>query len=302
LFVSKSAEDHFVKRNKRFLASGITVLAIGVSALGFSSFGGSNPIAVPSERASVLPEVIVPDVIVPDVARPEAEPAPAEAAVVAEDSVVLGPVPGLPLSVPIGSSIVASATQQQGLIEVRVGPSELTPVGWNLSLVDEFLQPRVFRVLEEKRSWVRVQVPTRPNGSEGWINKADVDLDLVSQRVLIDISDRSVIVWEGDEVVLDTTGVVGRPTTPTPTGSYYVRSVFEWKPDSVYGPWVIPLSAYSEAIDEINGGDAVIAIHGTVNPELLGRSLSLGCVRLHNDVVTQLAAIVRPGTPVEIVP
>ena len=65
---------------------------------------------------------------------------------------------------------------------------------------------------------------------------------------------------------------------------------------------MIPLSAYSEAIDRINGGEAVVAIHGTVRPDLMGEAASLGCIRLENDVVTALGRVVEPGAPVEIVP
>ncbi len=65
---------------------------------------------------------------------------------------------------------------------------------------------------------------------------------------------------------------------------------------------MIPLSAYSEAIDQINGGDAVVAIHGTQRPDLIGAAASLGCVRLENDTLRELAAIIEPGAPVEVVP
>ena len=38
-------------------------------------------------------------------------------------------------------------------------------------------------------------------------------------------------------------------------------------------------------------------IHGTPNPELIGRSESHGCVRLTNWNAARLSVMVKPGTP-----
>ena len=211
-------------------------------------------------------------------------------------------VPGLPRSIPIEDVNVALVLPTLESVDVYAAPFDSAPVGWTLPRIDEFGQPRVFRVTSVDGSYLRVQVPARPNESEGWVHQDDVELSSVAHRVLIDLSERSVVVWEGDDVVIDTTGAIGRPSAPTPTGSYYVRSAFPWDANSVYGPWVLPLSAYSETIDQINGGDAVVAIHGTQRTDLLGSAVSLGCIRLDNDTVTQLASVVPAGTPVEIVP
>lgn len=211
-------------------------------------------------------------------------------------------VPLLPVSVPIedGTQIAAMPTSL-GSIEVFEMASEYGELKTTLSLYDEFNQPRVFRIVGESGDFYNVQVPMRPNGSTGYIRKSDVDVTATDQRILIDLSDRSVTVWDGDDIVFDTTGTIGKASSPTPTGSFYVRNVFEWYADSIYGPYVIPLSAYSESIDQINGGDAVVAIHGTQRPDLMGAAASLGCVRLENDVLRELAVIIEPGAPVEVV-
>lgn len=210
-------------------------------------------------------------------------------------------VPALPTSAAIVETQIAAMPETLPSIDVFTVASELSPIKITFQRLDEFNEPRVFRIIGESGGFYNVQVPMRPNGSTGYIRKSDVDVTSTDQRILIDLSDRSVIVWEGDEVVLDTTGTIGQPQTPTPTGSFYVRNVFEWYADSIYGPYVIPLSAYSESIDQINGGDAVVAIHGTQRPDLVGAAASLGCVRLDNDTLRQLAAIVEPGAPVEVV-
>jgi lipoprotein-anchoring transpeptidase ErfK/SrfK len=73
-------------------------------------------------------------------------------------------------------------------------------------------------------------------------------------------------------------------------------------PGSPWGPFALGLSARSETITEFNGGDGIVGIHGTNRPDTIGRAVSLGCVRLDNDLITRLAGTVRLGTPVEIAP
>ena len=44
----------------------------------------------------------------------------------------------------------------------------------------------------------------------------------------------------------------------------------------------------------------MVGIHGTNHPELIGRDVSSGCIRMHNDAITKLRAILPLGTPVTI--
>lgn len=204
-----------------------------------------------------------------------------------------------PVAVVAGSTL-ATAKATEGTVEVYASPNDPQPT-WSLGVPTEFGGLRHFLVIGESGDWLEVQVPVRPNGSTGWVARSDVDLSPIEHRVVVDLSDRSLVVWEGDRIVLDTTGAVGRPSAPTPEGTFFIRDIFEWNPDSVYGPWVLALSSYSEVIDQINGGDAVVAIHGTNAPNKLGQAVSLGCIRLDNDMVSLLAQTVGPGTPIEIV-
>ncbi|MDD4801994.1 MAG: peptidoglycan-binding protein [Syntrophomonas sp.] len=82
---------------------------------------------------------------------------------------------------------------------------------------------------------------------------------------------------------------VGRPTTPTPVGSWTIvfKSV---NPGGPFGArWMrlsIPWGGYG--------------IHGTNNPDSIGKAVSHGCIRLHNQDVIVLYDLVRIGTPVII--
>lgn len=200
----------------------------------------------------------------------------------------------------VAGSTLATAKATEGTVAVYSSPNDPQPT-WSLGVPTEFGGLRHFLVIGESGDWLEVQVPVRPNGSTGWVARSDVNLSPIQHRVVVDLSDRSLVVWEGDRIVLDTTGAIGRPSAPTPEGTFFIRDIFEWNPDSVYGPWVLALSSYSEVIDQINGGDAVVAIHGTNAPNKLGQAVSLGCIRLENDMVSLLAETVGPGTPIEIV-
>lgn len=205
------------------------------------------------------------------------------------------------LVVPSGGSLVATALQTEGEVAVWATPDAAAAPTWMLTAETEFWGPRHFLVLEDAGDWLRVSVPVRPNGSEGWIPKDVVHLSVSEFLVRIHVEEPSLEVWRDDELVFSTTPAIGSSRAPTPLGRWYIRDIFQWDEASVYGPWVLALSAYSDQIEKINGSDAVVAIHGTNRPDLLGQAVSLGCIRLHNDDVTRLAQTVPVGTPVEVV-
>ena len=81
----------------------------------------------------------------------------------------------------------------------------------------------------------------------------------------------------------------------------YVTDVLDTGNDGgAYGPFALGLSAHSETLSEFGGGDGQVGIHGTNDPSSIGNNVSHGCVRVPNDIVSQLAAIVPLGTPVTI--
>ena len=106
---------------------------------------------------------------------------------------------------------------------------------------------------------------------------------------------------DGPDVVVETTAVIGKENTPTPLGSFFVNDLVEKWDSSAYGPYILSLSGFSEALDTFGGGIPVIAIHGTNRPELMGGAHSNGCIRIPNEVIRVLADTVPIGTPVDIV-
>ena len=149
--------------------------------------------------------------------------------------------------------------------------------------------------------WLQVLLPTRPNGSTGWIHASDVTLAPTRYRVTVELAAHRLRVTNGPQVVLEDTVAVGARATPTPAGRYYIRALLRApNPDTVYGPFAYGLSGHSDTLQSFNGGDAEVGIHGNNDPSVLGHDVTHGCIRMSNGGVTTLAKILPLGTPVTI--
>ncbi len=148
--------------------------------------------------------------------------------------------------------------------------------------------------------WLEVRVPGRPNGGTGWIEARHLDLYVVTDRIVIDLSERELVYYVDGTEQLRSSVAIGTTHNPTPTGIYFVTDSVRIKGGGPWGPAALGLSARSETITEFNGGDGIIGIHGTNKPSSIGQAASLGCVRLPNDVITELRELASLGTPVEI--
>jgi hypothetical protein len=164
-------------------------------------------------------------------------------------------------------------------------------------------QPFTLLVTERRGDWAKVMVPVRPNGTQGWVRLADVDLSTTDHRISIRLGERMLRAYEGDRLVEETPIVVGTASTQTPTGLFYLTDkVPQPNPAGAFGPIALPIDGYSEMMDTFDSGVPVIALHGTNRPELLGQARSNGCIRMPNEVVLRLADRMPQGTPVHIWP
>lgn len=164
-------------------------------------------------------------------------------------------------------------------------------------------QPMTFLVTERRGTWAQVMIPVRPNGTVGYVSTDDVEITRTSTRIEIHLADHRLIGYDGDDVLVDSPVVAGVNFSPTPTGLFYLTDIVPQKnPDGFYGPFVLATNGYSEMLNEFDNGVPVIAVHGTNNPALLGQDKSNGCIRVPNDVITQLADEMPAGTPILIWP
>jgi lipoprotein-anchoring transpeptidase ErfK/SrfK len=161
--------------------------------------------------------------------------------------------------------------------------------------------PLVFLVEQDQGDWLQVLLPIRPNGSTGWVRRADVSVSSNPYRIDIALGAHTLAVHEGDTLVSEYPIGVGTASTPTPGGKYYIKELLEPPdPNGPYGVYAYGLSGFSNVLDEFNGGDGVIGIHGTNDPSTIGTDVSHGCIRLTNEAITEMVGILPLGTPVHI--
>ena len=161
--------------------------------------------------------------------------------------------------------------------------------------------PLVFLVRERRGAWLRVLLPSRPNGSQGWIRADAVELRSDPYAVRVELARRRLVVFDANRVLLTAPIGLGRAATPTPAGLYYVTELLRQpNPAGSYGPWAFALSAHSSVLSHFGGGDGQVGIHGTDDPSGIGHTVSHGCIRVRNAVIEHLAAILPLGTPVRI--
>ena len=251
---------------KRFVLS-LAVLVAG-ALLGACGGGASGPSAAPATTASSSSSA------------PATSSAPASA-------------PALPAG-PV--HVARSATD----LAVFATPDATAPTQV-LPATTSFGSGRALLVLEETADWLRVALPVRPNGTEGWVRRADVTVRTVDEAIDVDLGARTLTLSRAGAVVLSTPVAVGSDSSPTPTGRFFLVDKLDTaSAASAYGPFAFGLSGHSDVLTEFAGGDGQIGIHGTNDPSSIGNAVSHGCIRVPNDVIVQLNDLVALGTPVTI--
>lgn len=91
--------------------------------------------------------------------------------------------------------------------------------------------------------WLWVRLPGRPNGHTGWISEHESVVSGTSWHIVVDTSGRRVVVYRQGRPVLTVGAVVGKPSTPTPRGEFYVEETMEIASGSAGAPLALALSA-----------------------------------------------------------
>jgi lipoprotein-anchoring transpeptidase ErfK/SrfK len=149
--------------------------------------------------------------------------------------------------------------------------------------------------------WLQVRLPGRPNGHTGWIRQRATVASTTRWHIVVNTSRRRVIVYKKGRLVRTVEAVVGKPSTPTPHGEFFVEEVIQLRATDVGAPFALALSARSNVFQEFEGGPGQIALHGLENVGgVLGTAVSHGCVRLSNSTMRWLVVRISPGVPVTI--
>ena len=163
--------------------------------------------------------------------------------------------------------------------------------------------PMTMPIVEEQGEWLRIMMPERPNGLTAWVRADTVTRSTSPWRMVLKLSETRVYVYKDGFEVWSAPVGIGKDSTRTPTGSYFV-AVVEKPGPAGYGPIVVNLNAHSEDIESWEGsGDAISAFHGPFGAEELIRSgggkVSNGCIRMLTEDQLKMDGI-TVGSPVDI--
>jgi lipoprotein-anchoring transpeptidase ErfK/SrfK len=150
--------------------------------------------------------------------------------------------------------------------------------------------------------WYEVALPTRPNGSTGWVPADSVTLAQTPFRLFVDLGGRTLRVENDGAGVFTAEIAIGTDENPTPVNGTFLTELIEnVEPDGAYGPYAFGLAMHSDTLTEFAGGPGQVGIHGTNQPKLIGQAVSHGCVRLRNADIEDLVGLQLPlGAPVFI--
>jgi lipoprotein-anchoring transpeptidase ErfK/SrfK len=160
----------------------------------------------------------------------------------------------------------------------------------------------VLPVLGTDGTWLRVRLPGRPNSHTGWITAQGTVAQTTSWHLVVKTSTRRVLVYHSGRLIRVFTAIVGKPSTPTPHGEFFVEESIQLAPTDPGAPFALALSARSNVFQEFDGGPGQVALHGLDNiGGDLGTAESHGCVRLADSSMRWLVYRVGPGVPVTII-
>jgi hypothetical protein len=205
-----------------------------------------------------------------------------------------------------GGRVAVQRTQELAALlsshRIRAAPNATSALLGDVPALTPITHDRtVLPVLAHHGHWVKVRLPGRPNGRTGWIVRKATLQWVTDWHLLVNRTRRQVFVYRSGRFVRLFNAVVGKNSTPTPVGEFFVEESVALRSSDVGAPFALALSARSEVLQEFDGGPGQIALHGLSNVGgVLGTAASHGCVRLADDVMRWLAARIGPGTPVTI--
>lgn len=186
-------------------------------------------------------------------------------------------------------------TTPKTLIALNSGDTRLAP-GVQVVFPNALPSSRDFSTLKDEAARAR-------------LNALNVDPNVPqAERVVVDKSDRVLRVYDAnDRLVAQFPATMGSKTDPLPIGTWTIKGV-SYNPDWNYNPAILKRADKSDPVMRIPPGPnnpvGVVwidlskehyGIHGTDEPNRIGRAESNGCIRLTNWDAARLAQMVKPG-------
>jgi hypothetical protein len=150
------------------------------------------------------------------------------------------------------------------------------------------------------RLWVHVRLPILPNGATGWVPRSALGgYGVVHTHLVVNVRLLTATLFRNRRPIFRAPVGVGKATSPTPKGEFYIRDQVTSYAGSFYGPLAFGTSARSAILTDWPAG-GFIGIHGTSMPQLLPGRVSHGCIRMSNPDIIRLARLMPVGTPLTI--
>lgn len=191
------------------------------------------------------------------------------------------------------------------ITSIRQGPIVSSPAVTRLHWYTEDGFPEIYLLLRahwdaQGREWIKLRIPMRPNGRTGWVPRNALGaLHLTHQRVVVNRRRMRLYFYSNGRLVWSAPVGVGKPSTPTPAGHFWIRERF---PTSVpgYAPYAFGTSDYSTLTEWPVGG--VVGIHGPYfAPRQIPGHISHGCIRLEVGDIAWLGRHLKVGAPLLVI-
>lgn len=210
--------------------------------------------------------------------------------------------PPAPIPPPPANDVLASSTiayvNGPATLQVYSAPDVSKP-SQQLPGQNTIAQPAAFLVTQQQPGWYQVVLPVKPNGSLGWVQASAVQTATTDDYLLVSVSRFALYHYVKGQLVQSFRVAVGRPSTPTPLGLFYI-----WGSQAVnsapYTPGIFALSGFT--VQPVPGFlGARVGLHGWTDASVMGEQVSNGCVRVATAEMNQILTHFILGTPVRIV-
>ncbi|GAA3250182.1 L,D-transpeptidase [Nonomuraea helvata] len=156
-------------------------------------------------------------------------------------------------------------------------------------------------VVEARKGWYRVLLPSKPNHVTGWVKAAGLKKARSRYRAIVSLGTKKLTVMNASKKVGTWSVAVGGPETPTPVGRTFLLALMSPKDKAAYSPLIMPLGTHSTTLDTFGGGPGTVAFHGWPDPKVFGQAITHGCIRVPAPALKVLAKLPL-GTPVLVTP
>ncbi len=264
-------------RSRRFL---LLCVAAGVVAVLVAAVG-AMALLVPDGEVRAAPAAAEPA----PPGQPEQPVAPAPPAGLPESTTyttIDAALPDPAAAAPTDGSVVHP--RQEVPVTAAPGGAPFARIG------PEQIGPTWLPVIAEQPGWVQVLLPSRPNGSTGWLPDGALERAESPYQIRVHLGSMRLELLSDDEIVGEWTIGIGKDSAPTPTGRTFLLGSFTDEAQD-YSPVILPLGSHSPTLDTFGGGPGTVAIHTWPTDDVFGTASSEGCIRVPPEALDQLTEV-----------